>query len=389
MSVDIRPFKIDVPLEEVERMKRKLRDTRLPKNPIVPEAGEDYAGPSMDWTHRLYNKYLDFDWPAAQDHLNRHNHYIASIPDENTSVDIHFTHTPSPSPDGIPLILIHGWPGSFAEFDRVVDCFANPPSSDMPSFHVVVPNIPGFMWSSPPHRKGWTLQDTARLYHKLMLSLGYSAYVAQAGDWGMFIARELGAKYPACEAVHLNFCPTPLPEDLKDSDLTEREKMVNDRCDDWLDDHLGYAVCMRSRPHTVGVGFIDHPVGIMMWVGEKFNELANPDNQDEKWEQIILTQVCLYHFSGCMMTAMLPYYENVKHAGFGEFVLKEENRIKCPMGYTSFKYDSRPGTKRGVERSGNLVFYNESDHGGHFAALECPDVLLADCRKFFDEHFTR
>jgi pimeloyl-ACP methyl ester carboxylesterase len=341
----------------------------------------------MEWVHRLYAKYQNFDWAAVQQHLNRHNHHIASIPDEDGAVDIHFTHTRSPNPHAIPLILIHGWPGSFYEFDKVVDRFANPSSKGSPSFHVVVPNIPGFMWSSPPPRRGWTLQDTARLYDKLMNSLGYSSYVAQAGDWGMFIARELGAKYDGCKAVHLNFCPTPLPAELKDSDLTEREKKLNARCNDWLDNHLGYAVCMRSRPQTIGVAFADNPVGIMMWVGEKFDELAAPSHQDEQWEQDILTQVCLYYFSGCIMTSMLPYYENVKHAGFGDFVLKKQNRIKCPMGYTSFYYDSRPGTKRGVERSGNLVFYNEIDEGGHFAALECPDVLLKDCRKFFGEFY--
>lgn len=357
----------------------------------------------MGWTHRMYNKYLNFDWQAAQVSINRHKHYIATIPDEKTTVDIHFTHTVSKRSDAIPIVLIHGWPGSFFEFDRVVDQLVDPEDESQPAFHVVVPNIPGFMWSSPPPRRGWTMQDTARLYDKLMHALGYHAYVAQAGDWGMFAGRELGAKYDGCKAVHLNFCPTPLPEDLKESDLTEREKKVEVRCQDWLDDHLGYAVCMRSRPHAVGVAFADNPVGIMMWVGEKYNELAAPQNQDDAWEEAALTQVCLYYFSGSIMvssgqqllcvrtnvrqTSMLPYFENVKHAGFGEFVLKNENRIKCPMGYTSFMYDSRPGTKRGVERSGDLVYYREVDDGGHFAALERPDIFVDDCRKFFGQHF--
>jgi pimeloyl-ACP methyl ester carboxylesterase len=334
------------------------------------------------------------------------------VSDENITVDIHFTHTRSTNPDAIPLILIHGWPGSFFEFDRVVDNLAQ-------TFHVVVPNIPGFMWSSPPPRRGWTLSETARLYNKLMHALGYSAYAAQAGDWGMFIARELGSKYTSsCKAVHLNFCYVPLPGDVKD--ITEREKRVEARCDDWLDNHLGYAVCMRSRPHTIGVAFADSPVAIMMWVGEKYLELAHPKHMDDRWWDDVLTTVCLYYFSGCIMvslipssghyllvlesahvhgafaamltpsiqTSMLPYFENAKHADFGTHVLAPANRITCPMGFTSYMYDSRPGTKRGVERSGNLVWYREVDEGGHFAALECPEGFVQDLRDFLVEHYT-
>lgn len=208
------------------------------------------------------------------------------------------------------------------------------------------------------------MQDTARIFHILMLSLGYDKYVAQAGDWGMFVARELGANpefNEHCRAVHLNFSPTPLPEHLKEEDLTGRERRIEGRCQDWLDEHLGYAVCMRTRPHTLGVSLLDNPVGIMMWVGEKYLELVNPEHlQDkefaEKWDEAILTTVCLYYISGCMMTSMLPYFENVKHAGFGEFVLAERNRVKVPLGFMSCAWDSRPGTRRGVERSGDLVY---------------------------------
>ncbi|KPI40406.1 putative epoxide hydrolase [Cyphellophora attinorum] len=371
MSVKVRPFTIEVPPDEVDRMKRKLRDTRMPKLPI--------GRPSL--THKLYNKFVNFDWQVAHNHIQRHQHFIATIPDENTTVDIHFTHTRSSNPDAIPLLLIHGWPGSFFEFDRVVDDLAK-------TFHVVVPNIPGFMWSSPPPRRGWTLSDTARLYNKLMHALGHTAYAAQAGDWGMFIARELGSKYTSsCKAVHLNFCPTPLPDNLESSDLAEREKRVEARCDDWLDNHLGYAVCMRSRPHTIGVAFADNPVAIMMWVGEKYLELAHPNHMDEKWWDDVLTTVCLYYFSGCIMTSMLPYFENAKHADFGTHVLSPANRITCPMGFTSYMYDSRPGTKRGVERSGNLVWYREVDEGGHFAALETPEGFVEDLRAFLGEHY--
>jgi len=382
--MSVSPFKIDIAKEEVERLRRKLQDTRIPLDPIVPEARRDY-GPSIEWFHRLYNKWLhDFDWSSAQARLNRHQHYLADVEDEGRKVQVHFTHTTSSRPDAIPLILVHGWPGSFHEFDLVVDQLANPEQSTEPAFHVVVPSLPGFCWSSNPPRRGWTMQDTARLLNTLMVhQLGYSSYAVQAGDWGSFVAREMGSKFPECKAVHLNFCPVPLSPQ-EDANLTPREEKVMERYHDWHDNHLGYAVTMRSRPHTIGFALADNPVGILAWVGEKYEEAVFPDRlNDPEWDREILITASLYFFSGCIMTSMLPYYENVKHADFGDYFLRKENYIGVPFGYTSYLYDTRPGTQRSVKATGRSVYYNECDDGGHFAALEKPDVFLADCRKFF------
>ncbi|ETI29551.1 hypothetical protein G647_02004 [Cladophialophora carrionii CBS 160.54] len=384
----ISPFKIDIPEHEVDRLKRKLQDTRLPNRPIVPEAGSDY-GPSIDWFQRLYKTWLhEFDWFSVQTHLNRHDHFIADIDDETFSLRIHFTHTRSSRDDAIPLILIHGWPGSFHEFDRVVDAFANPEDPQHQAFHVVIPSLPGFCWSSPPPRRGWTMKDTARVFNKLMNQLGYNTYVVQAGDWGSFVARELGANFKECKAVHFNFCPVELDEGI--TDLTPREKVIKQRQQDWLDNHLGYAVVMRTRPHTIGVALTDNPVGILAWVGEKYIEAVHPsklDPPDPAWDRAILTTCSLYYFTDCIMTSSLPYFEGIKHADFGNFFLKKENYVSVPMGYTSFLYDTRPGTERSVKQTGNMVFYNECDDGGHFAALERPDVILRDCREFFGQWF--
>ena len=377
-KIAISPYRVDVPLEEIHRLRRKLLDTRIPSEPIVPDAGNNYgtfdwaqiapqyvsshypdvviSSPPAEWFHRLYNKWLnDFDWLAVQDHLNRHAHYIARIPDEDKTLDIHFTHTRSQRKDAIPVLLVHGWPGSFYEFDRVVDQLVAPKAATDPAFHVVVPSLPGFCWSRGPPRRKWTLQDHARILDRLMHGLGYPAYVTQAGDWGSFVARELGSKYPACRAVHLNFSPPPedfIPE-------TDAEAQRCERSQDWLDNHLGYAVCMRTRPHTIGFTLADNPMGILAWVGEKYHELVDPARwTDPAWDQIILTQVSLYYFSGCIMTSMLPYYENVKHAEFAEMFMREKNRVKVPLGYTSFLYDSRPGNQRSAKTTGDLVFYN-------------------------------
>ncbi|KAF2021192.1 epoxide hydrolase [Aaosphaeria arxii CBS 175.79] len=356
LSLKTERFKVDVPSHEIKRLKEKVRNTRLPSNPIVPEAGEDY-GPPIEWFQRLHQTWtVDFDWESVQQHLNRHEHFLGNIKDEEHNLKLHFVHVRSSRPNAIPLLLVHGWPGSFYEFDRVIDLLSEPKDANVQAFHVVVPSLPGFCWSSAPPRRGWTLKDNARVFNNLMLGLGYLSYGVQAGDWGSFVARELGAQYPACKAVHLNFCPVPLH--TPDNELSPREKLVKKRYDDWLDDHLGYAVCMRTRPHTIGVALIDNPVGIMSWVGEKYYEAAAPQKAtDPEWDQAILIQSSLYYFTDCIMTSMLPYYENVKHAEFGSYFTRPENRIDVPFAYSSFLYDTRPGTERTVKETGNMVQY--------------------------------
>jgi len=170
--------------------------------------------------------------------MNSQPHFHTTL----DNVKIHFVHARSPRSDAIPLIMVHGWPGSFYEFSQVWNPLSHPTDASQPAFHVVVPSLPGFAFSDWPPRAGWTLQDTAGLFDKLMKRLGY---MIQTGDWGHWIGRELGSKYTeSCKLVHFNFAPSPLPEWVE---YTKREKEVQSRVDDWLENHMGYAVCMRTR----------------------------------------------------------------------------------------------------------------------------------------------
>lgn len=171
MTADIQPFTIDIPKSEVERLKRKLEDTRLPPKEIVPNAGNKY-GPTYQWGKTLFEAWKnDFDWYEHQDQINTAPHYIYTHAD---GLKIHFLHARSKRKDAIPLIMIHGWPGSFYEFNRVWGPLSNPPSPDLPAFHVVVPSLPGFAFSDWPPRAGWTLQDSAEVFDSLMRRLGYN-----------------------------------------------------------------------------------------------------------------------------------------------------------------------------------------------------------------------
>jgi len=167
---DIKPFKVDDPVEEVDRLKRKLRDTRLPPREIVPGAGDNY-GPTYAWGKNLYETWInDFGWFEHQERMNTAPHFIYHHPE---NVKVHFVHARSKRDDAIPLIMVHGWPGSFYEFNRVWGPLANPPDPNLPAFHVVVPSLPGYAFSDWPPRAGWTLQDSTRIFDALMKQLGY------------------------------------------------------------------------------------------------------------------------------------------------------------------------------------------------------------------------
>ncbi|KAJ0414474.1 Alpha/Beta hydrolase protein [Aspergillus carlsbadensis] len=219
----IKPFKVDIPKAEVDRLKAKLNETRLPGRSIVPD-----AGPKYEWASNLYETWKnDFDWYVVQEEMDAFPHYMTEIED----INIHFLYAKARRKDfnsnqrtPIPLLMIHGWPGSFWEFSQVWQPLSQPNSPHDLAFDVVAPSMPGFCWSSWPPRAGWTLKDTARIFDTLMRRLGYETYMVQCGDWGQFVGRELGAQYTeSCKLVHLNFAPSPLPEGVE---YTEREEAV-------------------------------------------------------------------------------------------------------------------------------------------------------------------
>jgi len=186
MANGIRPFRVDIPRAEVDRLLRKLGDTRIPTQDIVPGAGSDY-GITSTWTKDMYKYWLeDFDWYKQQDFMNRWPHFLTKI----NGQDLHFVHAQSGTPDALPLMLIHGWPGSFYEFSQVVNLLTNPEDSSKQAFHCIIPSLPGFCFSSRPPR-GQTLKHVAGAFHILMQRLGYEKYIIQAGDWGHWVGREL------------------------------------------------------------------------------------------------------------------------------------------------------------------------------------------------------
>ncbi|KAI6832608.1 alpha/beta-hydrolase [Hortaea werneckii] len=356
MTEAIKPFQVNIPDEERQRLHRKLKDTRLPLREIVPDAGDRY-GPSYAWAKNLYEAWIsDFDWYEHQAQLNTAPHFIYT---HGEGIKIHFLHAKSKREDAIPLLMVHGWPGSFFEFNRVWGPLSNPKDNSAPAFKVVVPSLPGYAFSDWPPRANWTLQDSAKVFDDLMKLLGYEKYMFQGGDWAHWVGRELGSKYiESCQLIHFNFAPSRLPDLSRRGrqEVTSREAEVRRRVDDWLESHMGYAIEMRTRPHTIGFAFNDNPMGILMWICEKYNEAAGPESQKQRyWTQHILATASLYYFTDCIMPSMLCYYDSVRHEDFADFAITPHNRITVPFGYTSFFWDTEPSSKRTVELTGSLL----------------------------------
>ncbi|KAK1657462.1 epoxide hydrolase [Colletotrichum godetiae] len=358
----IKEFKFIVASEKVERLQRKIRDTKLP-DPPVSDGGNRNYGPKYHTAAYLYDMWAnDFDWNEVQKEMNEVPQFLATIED----LTIHFVHARSKDSGAIPLLAIHGWPGTFWEFSRVWGPLSDPSNPDDPAFHVVVPSMPGFCSSSSPNEDHWTLRDNARIFDKLMKSLGYTEYMVQCGDLVHAVGRELGAKYTdSCKLLHCNSALIPMPEDLK---LTERERKAFRKCEDWVEGHREYAVKGKISPYTVGIASNDNPLGLLIWILERYNEgIPHPECQhDPFWTKAILTTASLYFFTECIMSSIMPHYDPPTDDSFPDLPMDEDDRIRVPFGFTSCSWDtdvvSRRAVKRAVEQNGNLVFYRGMIH---------------------------
>ncbi|KAI1127677.1 alpha/beta-hydrolase [Nemania abortiva] len=325
-----------------------------------------------------------FSWAAEQAALNKHPQYTTTI--ENLTV--HFVHERSHDPDAIPLILIHGWPGSFAELIPLVDPLvaAAKTSKGTPvSFHVVIPSLPGFAFSSAPPAN-WTLDDTARIFNTLMTDiLGYGTYAVHGTDWGSFIGYSMYDNYnKTVRAAHLLEIPfLPLsPDQFPKYNITldEEEQFQEDLALAFQATGSGYAVEQSTKPNTIGLALYDNPVGQLAWIGEKYIEWSDPRAGTAPsilTHNHILLEVSLYYMTKSFVSSVFTYAQNPT-------LIKPsyaKARTDAPMLFSSFKYNYGFWTKEVVSWVGNLVLYNYHDFGGHFPALDNPPALVDDLRE--------
>ncbi|WP_152422121.1 epoxide hydrolase family protein [Natrialba asiatica] len=369
-NTDIHPFSIDIPESDLNDLHERLDRTRWPDE--LPDVGWDYGVP-LDYLQELVNYWrTDYDWREHEETLNEFPQYTTDI----DGLEIHFLHVRSPEPDSIPLIMTHGWPGSVVEFLDVIGPLTDPRvrgGDHGDAFDLVIPSIPGYGFSGPTSETGWDVRRIASTFAKLMRRLDYNRYGAQGGDWGSAISRELGTVDPEhVVGVHLNYLVTVPSGDL--SNLSEEDEARLAQLKRYKSEPAGYMRIQSTRPQTLAYGLTDSPVGQLAWIAEKFTEWADPARPIEV--DRLLTNVMLYWLTGTAGSSARLYYESAKSRG-------QPKRCPVPLGVAVFPHDLVLPVRRLAELQYTVVHWSEFDRGGHFAAMEVPDVLVTDVREFF------
>lgn len=303
MADDIEVFTINIPQERLDDLHQRLKLTRFPDE--LDDAGWDMGAPVAE-VRRFVEYWRDkFDWRAAEARLNKLPHYTTSITvDGFEPFQMHLVHQPSEVPNAIPLLYVHGWPGSFLEGSKIVDKLSGN-GIDSPAFHVVVVSLPNFGFSSGPSKRGFALEQYAETLHKVMLKLGYDQYVTQGGDWGFYITRTMSLLFPAhCKATHINFDSSAGPpawsqyprlaleHAFRPYSEQEREGLPRN---EWFEkDESAYRILQTTKPMTLAYSFADSPSSLMAWLYEKLHNWTD----DYNWtEDEVCTWVSIYWLS--------------------------------------------------------------------------------------------
>ncbi|MFD7286488.1 epoxide hydrolase family protein [Streptomyces sp. NPDC059863] len=383
----IRPFHLDIPQSELDDLCDRLDRTRWPDE--LPGVGWAYGVP-LDYLKELARYWRhEYDWRAAEAGLNTWPQFTTTIDGAN----IHFAHVRSPEPDATPLLMTHGWPGSIVEFARVVGPLTDPRAhggDPSEAFHLVLPSLPGFGLSGPTRETGWEFRRVAAAFTELMRRLGYERYGVQGGDWGAAVSREIGRTRPDLViGVHLNLLPNaaaahkPGADELDALPPQERERTLAswERAREWSRDRQGYADIQSTRPQTLAYGLTDSPVGQLAWIVEKFKEWT--DSRDRPEDAVdrdqMLTNVMLYWLTGTAGSSARIYYERA-HADYWGTPPEPST---APTALADFARENFIPLRHVADRTNNIVQWTEYDRGGHFAAMEQPDLLMDDVRRFF------
>jgi epoxide hydrolase len=382
----IEPFKIAVEDAVLRDLKDRLARTRWPDQ--IDDTGWEYGVPLASMKELVEYWRAKYDWREQEKKLNEPGQFVTRI----DGLNIHFWHVRSKEKNALPLVLVHGWPGSFVEFYKLLGPLTDPVAHGgkaADAFHVVCPSLPGFGFSSKPKERGWSSQRMAEVIAKLMARLGYERYGAQGGDWGAGITRWLAANDGGhCVGGHSNFPLASRPTDDPMRGVTVKELERYEQRVKELNDHRAYGAIQGTRPLTLSFGLNDSPAGLAAWVVDKFwawsdhgGKLDNSFTKDE-----LITNVMIYWVTDSMPSSTRIYYESQHNLPRPKSMTPFEVSGKpAPMGYALFPKEINVPPRAWVERShgGKLLHWTEMPRGGHFAALEQPQLLVNDVRDFF------
>jgi pimeloyl-ACP methyl ester carboxylesterase len=379
-NAEIKPFRIEIPEADLEDLKERLADTRWPT---------ELEG--VGWSRGVPVQYLqglaaywrdEFDWRAQEARLN-------AFPQFTTEIDgqtIHFVHVKSPEANATPLLLIHGWPGSFVEFIEMIGPLTDPVAHSgdaADAFDVVIPSIPGHGFSTPLSATGWHHARIAAAFVELMARLGYDRYGVQGGDIGAFQGPLVGQLDPEhVIGVHVNALvtfPSGDPADMEGLTEAEQERLA--RFQNFETDMMGYASIQGTRPQTIAYALADSAAGQLAWIVEKFKEWTDPAAElpeDAVDKEHMLTDISIYWFTNTAGSAANLYYETFHDPSM--FAPRERGTVPTGVAVSTTQDIA---IRCFAERDHNVVHWTEFDEGGHFAAMEAPEFLVQDVRAFF------
>ncbi|MGE3689928.1 MAG: epoxide hydrolase family protein [Novosphingobium sp.] len=374
---EIRPFTLAVPQDQIDDLYRRIDSARWPEKECVDDWSQGVPLAALQELVAYWREH--YDWRRCEARLNGFGQFLTEI----DGLDIHFLHVRSPHADAAPLILTHGWPGSIVEF---LDCIA--PLADPvahggraeDAFHVVVPSLPGYGFSAKPSRTGWDVPKVGEAWAELMRRLGYERWFAQGGDWGAIVTTVLGAQAPeGLAGIHTNMpIARILPEDREDKDPKVVEALAAGA--KYSAEDSGYSKIQSTRPQTIGYGLVDSPVAQAGWIYEKM--WAWTDNrgapEDALSRDTMLDNIMLYWLTASGASSARMYWQSFGTIGKGGY------QVDLPAGISTFPREITKAPRKWAERTlRNIVYWNDCERGGHFAAWEQPEIFVREVRKCF------
>jgi pimeloyl-ACP methyl ester carboxylesterase len=366
----MKPYRCAMPEQALDDLRRRLRETRWPEPETVPGWSQ---GVPRNHLRQLCDYWAHgYDWRRFEARLN-------AFPQFRHTVDglrLHLVHARSPHPGALPIVITHGWPGSIVEFLGVLEALTHPPDP-RDAFHVVLPSLPGYGLSDRPAGPGWGIERIARAWARLMADLGYERYAAMGSDWGTSITTSLGLQDPG-HLAGIHVCP-PIAAPLTAE--TDAERAALDDLGKAQRDGDGYSMIQATRPQTIGYALNDSPAGLCAWIVEKFHAWSEDPSRIDR--DALLDNVTLYWLTGTAASSARLYWESFAKVQ-AWFTTATEDVLDVPAGCTVFPKDlPRPSQRWAQHRYRNIVHWGEPARGGHFAALEEPDLWVDELRTSF------
>ncbi|HEV3361515.1 MAG TPA: epoxide hydrolase [Pseudonocardiaceae bacterium] len=380
-NTDIKPFTVDIDQADIDDLRERIGRTRWTSRQL-PEAGWDRGVP-VDAVRELAEYWATgYDWRAHEARINAYPQFTTEI----DGATIHFLHVRSPEPGAFPLLLMHGWPGTFVETLDVIDALTNPRAhggDPADAFHLVIPSMPGFAFSNPVTETGWNIPRIAAAWRELMHRLGYRRYGAAGSDGGAMIAPVLGAlapeEVPAIHVAQVFSYPSGDPTEFET--FGEEEYRRLGFFQRFVNEHAGFSKIMGTRPNTLAHALSDSPVAQLSWILDPFRGFGDHSAGEDKVlnADFVLTVASLYWFTDTGGSTAHQYYEDA-HAPE-----QQSERGTIPTGVAVFA-DDFPSIRQLAERDHNIVHWSEFDRGGHFSGTDAPDLLAGDLREFYRDY---